>query len=48
MINEDLVTAFSSTLNNIYEDSFPLLESKPNKNKNTINPWFTYALQESQ
>ena len=48
MINEDPVTAFSSTLNNIYEDSFPLLESKPNKNKNTINPWFTYALQESQ
>ena len=42
MINEDPVTTFSefsSTLNNIYEDS--LIESKPNKNKNPINPWFT-------
>ena len=47
MINEDPVTAFSefsSSLNNIYEDSFPLIELKPNKNKNPINPWFTSAL----
>ena len=36
MINEDLVTAFSEfsrTLNNIYEDSFPLIESKPKKKR---------------
>jgi len=47
MINEDPVTAFSefsSISNNIYEDSFPLKESKPNKNKNPINPWFTSIL----
>ena len=47
MINEDPVAAFSefsSTLNNIFEDSFPLIESKPNKNKNPINPWFISAL----
>ena len=47
MINEDPVTAFSefsSTLKNIYEDSFPLIESKPNKTKIPINPWFTSAL----
>ena len=47
MINEDPVTAFSefsSISNNIYEDSFPLKESKPNKNKNPINHWFTSAL----
>ena len=46
-MDEDPVTAFSefsSTLDNIYEDSFPLIESKPNKNKNPINPWFTSAL----
>ena len=46
MINKDPVTAFSefSSTNNIYEDSFPFIESKPNKNKNPINPWFTSAL----
>ena len=47
MINKDPVTAFSefsSSLNNIYEDSFPFIESKPKKNKNPINPWFTPAL----
>ena len=31
MINKDPVTAFSSTLNNIYVDSFPLIV-KSNKN----------------
>ena len=44
MINEDPVTTFSEfsgTSNNIYEASFSLIESKPNKNKNPINPWFT-------
>ena len=47
MIIEDPVSAFSefsSTLNNIYENSFPLIDSKQNKNKNPINPWFTTAL----
>ncbi len=47
MIIEDPVSAFSefsSTLNNIYENSFPLIDSKQSKNKNPINPWFTTAL----
>ena len=47
MINEDPSTAFSefsNTLNNIYEESFPFIKYKPNKNKNSVNPWFTSAL----
>ena len=47
MINEDPSTAFSefsTILNNIYEESFPFIKYKPNKNKNSINPWFTSAL----
>ena len=46
MINEGPFTAFSefsSTLNNIYKDSFPYSQN-PSKNKNPINPWFTSAL----
>ena len=35
---------FSNTLNNIYEESFPFIKYKPNKNKNYIKPWFTSAL----
>ena len=44
MINEDPSTAFSefsNTLNIIYEESFPFIKYKPNKNKNSVNPWFT-------
>ena len=46
MINEDPFTAFSEcsgTSNNIYEDSCPQSQN-PSKNKNPINPWFTFAL----
>ena len=42
LINEDPSTAsseFSNTLNNIYEESFPFIKYKPNKNKNSVNPW---------
>ena len=47
MINEDLSTAFSefsNILNNSNEESFPFIRYMLNKNKNSINPWFTSAL----
>ena len=39
-----LVTVKGNTLNNIHEESFPFIKYKPNKNKYSINPWFTSAL----
>ena len=35
---------FSNILNSNFEESFPLIESKPNKNNTPINPWMTPGL----
>ena len=45
MISEDPSIAFSEFSNTfIYEESFQFIKYKPNKNKNSVNPWFTSAL----
>ena len=39
-IENTAFSEFSDILNNIYKESFPFIKYKPNKNKNSNNPWF--------